>query len=387
MKKVICTGCLFILVYAVANATIINVPADQPTIQEGIDIAVDGDTVLVDEGSYYENINFLGKKIVVTSYYYFSGDSTYINSTIIDGSYPINPDSGSVVVFASGEDSLSVISGFTIQNGSGTQCSGRFGGGVYCYHTSPLITHNIIMGNTAFKGGAIYTENLGNAPALNISDNEIKWNSATAFGGGIYIDLGSAIIADNLISGNCACCGGGIASQFGWENSIVITGNKILNNQTVEGNGGGFWMDYGGTIIEFKYNLVCNNIGGGIVVLDYDFSSDIYLINNTICNNTCEGVHLAVGSFEAINNIISYNNIGFDAWAFNQYQINYNDVWNNPNGDYVNCEPGIANISSDPLFVDGVPFNYHLTQDSPCIDTGDPSSPLDPDGTIADMGA
>ncbi len=386
MKKI--TIIFSLLLMAVCGfTTIINVPTDQPTIQDGINATVDGDTVLVDEGIYYENINFLGKSIVVTSYYYLSGDSTYINSTIIDGSYPSNPDSGSVVVFASDEDSLSVITGFTIQNGSGTLNSERFGGGIYCYHTSPLITHNIIIGNTAFKGGAIYTENPGNAPALNISDNDIKWNSATAYGGGIYIDLGSAIIADNLISGNCACCGGGIASQFGWENNIVITGNKILNNQTGEGHGGGFWMDYGGTIIDFEYNLVSNNIGGGIVVLDYDFGSDIDLINNTICNNTNEGVHIVVGSFKAINNIISGNDIGFDAWAFNQYQINYNDVWNNPDGNYINCSPGIGNISSAPLFVNGIPYNYHLTLDSPCIDTGDPDSPFDPDGTIVDMGA
>ena len=386
MKNI--TIIFFLLLMAVYGfATIINIPADQPTIQAGINVADDGDIVLVEEGLYYENIDFLGKKIVVTSYYYLSGDSTYINATIIDGSYPSNPDSGSVVVFTSNEDSLSVISGFTIQNGSGTQCNERFGGGVYCHDSSPFITHNIIIGNTAFKGGGIYTDNPGTASVPDISDNEIKWNSATVFGGGIYIDLGSAIIADNIISGNCANYGGGVASQFGWENSIVLIRNKMFNNQAGEGHGGGFWMDYSGTIVDFNYNLICNNIGGGIVILDYDYGSDINLINNTICDNSGKGIYLGVGSFKAINNIISSNDIGFDAWAFNQYQINYNDVWNNPDGDYINCSPGIGNISFDPLFVDEIPYNYYLTPDSPCIDTGDPNSAFDPDGTIADMGA
>jgi len=45
------------------------------------------------------------------------------------------------------------------------------------------------------------------------------------------------------------------------------------------------------------------------------------------------------------------------------------------------------NLFMDPLFMDPANFNFYLLENSPCIDAGDPSSPLDPDGTIADMGA
>ncbi len=45
------------------------------------------------------------------------------------------------------------------------------------------------------------------------------------------------------------------------------------------------------------------------------------------------------------------------------------------------------NIDADPLFVDAENLDYRLQENSPCIDAGDPNSPLDPDGTIADMGA
>ena len=51
MKKLILTGCLFILMYAGANATIINIPTDQPTIEAGINVAVEGDTILIAEGT------------------------------------------------------------------------------------------------------------------------------------------------------------------------------------------------------------------------------------------------------------------------------------------------------------------------------------------------
>jgi hypothetical protein len=48
---------------------------------------------------------------------------------------------------------------------------------------------------------------------------------------------------------------------------------------------------------------------------------------------------------------------------------------------------GTGNINADPVFVDPVNGDFHLQAGSPCIDTGDPNSPLDPDGTPADMGA
>jgi len=89
--------------FAAAQQTI-NVPADQPTIQAAINVAANGDTVLVAPGTYTENINFMGKAIAVTS----SGGPA---NTIIDGS---NGDSA--VSFVSGETLSSVINGFTIEN-------------------------------------------------------------------------------------------------------------------------------------------------------------------------------------------------------------------------------------------------------------------------------
>ena len=38
-------------------------------------------------------------------------------------------------------------------------------------------------------------------------------------------------------------------------------------------------------------------------------------------------------------------------------------------------------------FVDAPNGDFSLMFDSPCIDAGDPASPLDPDGTRTDIGA
>jgi len=71
-------------------STIINVPADQPTIQAGINVSVNSDTVLVQPGTYVENINFSGKLITVGSLYLTTADTTIIGEPFnIDG-YVIN---------------------------------------------------------------------------------------------------------------------------------------------------------------------------------------------------------------------------------------------------------------------------------------------------------
>ncbi|HPF39181.1 MAG TPA: right-handed parallel beta-helix repeat-containing protein [Phycisphaerae bacterium] len=128
------------------------------TIQSAIDAAVDGDVILVypndcaEDGRWHENIDFLGKAIVVQNAN--PNDPSYIDSTIIDGDA-----ADSVVKFVNGEDYRSAIIGITITNG--LPVADEYGGGVRCIDANPTIRRCVFRDNAAPRGSGIYVYSLG----------------------------------------------------------------------------------------------------------------------------------------------------------------------------------------------------------------------------------
>ncbi|MEE9119299.1 MAG: T9SS type A sorting domain-containing protein [Calditrichia bacterium] len=375
--------------YMPISATIINIPDDYLTIQEGIDASTDGDMVLVQPGTYVENINFNGHNIVLGSLFLTTGDLTYADSTVIDGGD--YQESDTVIRLENGEDNTTVIEGFTIQDGWAEQ-----GGGIYCLNSSPKITFNIIYGNTAIteqiggQGGGIYI--FGGGPS--IINNLIIWNVA-GDGAGIYCsDSDDTVILKNIIA---AQRGNNDGTGIYCNNASPIIGeNTFTNNETYHA-GGGIYCDNSNPLI--TYNLIYQNsayapgsmfaYGGGI----YCHFSNPRIINNTITQNAATNYEnmpcFGGGIYVKDSNPVILNSIIWDNYAIFGSQIldtdgsaiiNFSDVQDT-------LWPGDGNIDSDPLFVSPDFGNLYLSPGSPCIDAGDPESPFDPDGSRADMGA
>jgi hypothetical protein len=176
------------------NAKLFHIQADGqgdlPTIQTGIVWAAANDTVLVEEGIYYENLRFYKMNILVTSNHIYDNDTATINNTIIDGSHLVlGSDYGSVVYFSPGVDSTARLRGLTLRKGVGTKvpsgAEDKFnGGGIFCDGgSSPTISYNLITDNhVTDDGGGIFI----NGAAPNIFHNRIINNTAqNGFGGGI----------------------------------------------------------------------------------------------------------------------------------------------------------------------------------------------------------
>jgi hypothetical protein len=343
---------------------IIRIPKDHSSIQKGIQRAIDGDTILVARGTYYENINFLGKKIVLASHFILKGDTTMISKTIIDGSKPENKDTASVIRFTSGEDSTSVIVGFTIQNGKGTlilEPKGYGGGGILCLSSSPTIIHNIIKTNYAEAyGGGIYCQKA----SPRIIQNTLIENSTNYFGAGIFCNKASPRIEENVLQFNSANYGrgGGIHCFL---STPSIKRNLIIDN-------------------------TCYLEGGGVCC---ESLSAALIINNSLVRNkgtAGSGIGcIKTSSPKIINNIVSFGQ-GASLWCDKSSNpvITHNDFWRNLGENYGNCKPFTDNLLVDPLFVDLMGGDFHLKKDSPCIDAGDTTLVgKDPDGTKPDLGA
>ncbi|MCD4664093.1 MAG: T9SS type A sorting domain-containing protein [Bacteroidales bacterium] len=339
MKTKIFTLLSVLALSTITMAQIINVPGDQPTIQAGINVADDYDTVLVDQGTYFENINFLGKAITVASNYLFDPDSSYILNTIIDGGQPANPDIASVVYFISGEDTTSILCGFTIQNGTGTFPNAyghKSGGGIFCENSGAKIIHNRIINNQVFSqttrafGGGFFADSC-TIRSLVIRYNTIANNAVYTIsfpnhawgGGGCTLKMHAVFIQHNLIINNTANgypCGAGL-SLSGC--SGIISHNHIENNHlnvsVVQGLGGGMFVGTPGSGLTITQNTIINNkctggdinYGGGIYVLAWSADNEFIIDRNIIKGNTAEvgGGILTSSCHKAIiiNNIIQDN--------------------------------------------------------------------------------
>ena len=298
---------VFSLLYAgILKAAILNVPADYATIQAGIDAANTHDTVLVDTGTYVENINYNGKNITVASLFLTTVDTSYISQTIIDG------DSlDSVVKFVSGEDSTAVLCGFTITNGYADHPY-QYGGGIYCaQNSSPTLRNLLITLNYSNgSGGGISCRNGSNA---HIKDLEISDNFANHFGGGLSCYEASPLISNVLISGNYAeFWGGGIYCKE--YSSPVFTDVEISNNYAYF-CGGGIDLKQNSSPTFNNVHILNNSCGddesvGGAL---YVTRSSAFLMDATINGNTAShggAIYCGLNSTLEINDSYFYENYG-----------------------------------------------------------------------------
>ncbi len=272
-----------LLVAFAASATTIHVDhaggGQFETIQEGIDAASEGDTVLVAAGTYIgeqnRNLDFGGTNIKLISE---SGSP----STIIDCE---NEENTRCIRFHSNEDSTSVVSGFTLTRGNiynaggvyiGEGCApnidhcrfasnhGEHGGALYCntattrllscqfidnvagqsggaatfYQSNVRMFECRFEGNTtggaggrAGIGGAIYFQNC-DAPRL--SDVEFRENTAANDGGAIYSFYSHPQIIDSSFTDNESIGGAAILISY---SSPAIMNCRFIGNRGVETGG------------------------------------------------------------------------------------------------------------------------------------------------------
>jgi predicted outer membrane repeat protein len=422
--------------------------ADFDNIQAGIDVADDGDTILVALGEYVitEPVTFRGKAITVKS-------EAGPDETTIRMGTPADTNRGSVVVFENGETTESILEGFTITGGSGSsvlplnefcgggilfnassgtvvnctivQNSARHGGGVIAFSESSMtLIDCAVADNTAKNGGGVMVYSGSSATLTNCI---ISGNSATGvtfgvdgYGGGLFCGPNSllTLISCSFTENSAVRGGGGIHC---WQNLSFTMNSSLITSNTVQYAGGGMVCDSGSAIL--NNCIIARNTGarwGGGLCIAFANSS-MTIINCTIWGNSATeggGIDCISGGSAIVTNSILWNNTATSGneiyleQAPTEFSITYSNVAGGRNavtikgGSVLNWDT--VNIDVNPCFADPNNENYHLKSQagrwdpnsqiwildevtSPCVDAGDPNSDLAvelwPHGERINMGA
>jgi hypothetical protein len=302
----------------------------------------------------------------------------------------------------------------TLQPGGGTY--DYYGGGIFSSNATITISNDVIRGNNANRGGAIYVDSKSDYTITNnVIDGNTGWDD---HGGGVVLSplpasaSGTGTFAYNTISNNVASK----AYTYGWAGGILIAGNLVpsslkpvtLTHDVFTGNtapsvGGAIFVDNGATVIldhELIYKNSTQTLGGGAIYVDGDGSgvgSYVTIVNCTIADNfnagdnQGNGVYVEEYSRVTIRNTIFWGNTQ-DIYIVpdrtgSKVAVSYSDIqqgW-----------AGTGNFSKDPLFANPTAGDYHEQStagrwdpaanggaggwvmdavNSPVIDAGDPAS-------------
>jgi parallel beta-helix repeat protein len=302
--------------------------ADYRTIQQALDSAGDGDSIVVHSGTYYESV-VVSKRVSIV------GQDAV--STVIDGN-------GSAIVVTLGADGIA-LSGFTIRGGVE---------GVTVLSNMNNLTVNVLTNN--FVGLVLGSGSEGNI----VSQNEISL-SATY---GIYGDrCGKNLIAENNISSN------GYYGIFLYQSEpCVLVNNRILSNTM---DGARVRYSSNNTI---EGNLFSGNANGLVIYSDEDplrkpgLAKHNTIEQNTVVNNSC-GIWIehAAESAEMAENVIRGNLIGFNGVGLNVSGSTGNFIFNNDfvnNSKQVSLNDSLSNSWDGGYYVGGNYWSNYNGTDS-----------------------
>jgi hypothetical protein len=290
-------------------------PTDYTTVQDAIDAAQNGDTIRI-AGTCYGVSSAAGMKQVA----FIQNKSIRVQGGFTSTSWTVpDPIGNPTTLDAQGQGRVFYIDGRASVTVDGVRITGgvapNAGGGVFVNLSTVTLSNNLVDHNTAPNGAGI---NLLGSPST-LTNNTISGNTATSFGGGVRLDTSPAALVNNVITQNTAGDGGGI--YLAHANGATLTGNFITQNTAnhapgqpaneIHGAGGVLFETSNATL---NSNTIDSNhfsdptigYGGGL----YLVHSPSALSNNTVSNHVAfggGGLFLEESNASLIGNAISSN--------------------------------------------------------------------------------
>jgi hypothetical protein len=320
------------------------------SIQKAINICKNGDTVIVANGVYYENL-------IIDSAITLIGSS--MDSTVIDGR-------------GLGDYTITFNSNGSIEN---FRIYGR-GESYPCRVIQSSTLHNVlIVRNCKISDAGVGIETGADIIAENLFMIYLT-RGINLFGESNNYVTDCVVIIDNESSK-------GITIGFAPNGNYYITNNILLFTGTAE-------TRTGISVGAVNKIYINNNLISGFGAIFFDIVTDTAFVKNNVLTGVA-GI-TSSGNRVFVNNVIlSKNYHGLQQLGGGWIISDYNVFWQNYIEDLRGLSYGDSDRVSDPMFVkDTLPnpemdFDYHLQAYSPGIDKGDPNV-LDPDGSRSDIG-
>jgi len=336
-------------------------------IQDAVDVAIPGSTILVSNGVYSTGgralYGAMTNRVTITKAVTV-GSVNGPAATVIQGN-PVATNAVRCVYLATG----AAVAGFTLTNGT-TRNDGetdfeQSGGGIWCESAGASVSDCVISGNSAAaSGGGVFRGTLNNCV--------ISGNSAATSGGGVF----HATLINCTLTGNTSYAGGGASgstlvgctlnNNSAYSNvygSAPYGGgadSSTLNNCLLAGNSGG---EAGGGASSSTLNN-CIITGNSATYAGAVVGSA--LTNCTLVGNIGAGIYIGEGGggadYSTLNNCIIYYNSLPAQPDYNDNTLTYCCTMPDPGG--------VGNITNAPLIVNWVGGDFHLQSNSPCINAG-----------------
>ena len=348
MRNVVGLTCILGLAFAgvssgatryvnVSNATpaspYLTAQSASTNIQLAIDVAVNGDEILVEPGAYRirESVEVpFNKRLTLRS--------VERRSAVIDAQRLCRG------MRISGSNSL--VEGFTIRNG----LTENYGGGLYLEAASTVRDCLVVSNQADGAGGIMIT-----ASGVLVENSSIQSNRANRFGGGVVFSYATGVVFNCIIGANVASNqGGGVHFQ----GAGTVSNSWIADNRSE--SGGGLYMDDGGRLIN---SIVVGNRatqdGGGLFSVHGGYVAHCTVVSNTAGEI---GGGMYHDQSEAWNSIVYYNDANFSPNIRSESSVISN----------VCTTPGLGGFTftNSPRFVKMSVRDFRLAPGSPCIDAG-----------------
>jgi predicted outer membrane repeat protein len=354
---------------------VFHVPSDKATIQDAID-AIDkseiGWEIIVAKGTYnsegFWDLDFDGRKFIELRSESGS-DSTIINLKKVGQTHR-------AFSFNGGEDTTTVIRGFTFKSGIAPGDENTQGGAVFVFDAYPLFVDCVFSRNTGNSGGAVYSD-----AAKPIFDSCKFIENSSELGGAAYCASGKIHLRNCIFEENSASSGGAI---YAVTSTPIVTGSLFDHNAAVSGDGlgGVIFASQSSPFFENCIFIENSSVKGGVLYSSSGTGGSV-LPRFTDCTLVGNDADSGSALFAGVNSALRFNStmIAFGTGGLvvelssgsKEPIFECCDIFGNEGGDWdtdsiLAAQADIeGNMSLDPLLCDIVTGDMRLQIDSPCL--------------------